>query len=187
MLDALFTSPTLWFTIPALAATAIFVIRLIILLIVGDAGSHDFADPGHIDATSSAEVFSVQAVLAFFMGLGWGGLGGYLGMKWSFGISLGVGVASGVVLAMLCVFTMRGIRKMNSSGNIDAAHLAGASGEVTLGVPARGAPGRGEVRLVIGDRERRSGAVSAGGELPTGTRVRVSSVNADNTVTVERA
>jgi hypothetical protein len=42
------------------------------------------------------------------------------------------------------------------------------------------------VRLILGDREKRCDAVSAGEALPTRTRVKVSGVNADNTVTVER-
>jgi hypothetical protein len=83
------------------------------------------------------------------------------------------------------VAAMRGMRGLNASGNIELASTAGAAGEVTLTVPAAGA-GRGEVRLIVGGRERRCEAISAGAALPTRTRVRVSGVNADNTVTVER-
>lgn len=184
MLDTLFTNPTLWFTIPALGATAVFLLRLLILLIMGDGGHHDSFDIGHTDSGSAAEVFSVQAVLAFFMGLGWGGLGGFVGMKWSFVVSLGVGVGAGVCLLLLFAFMMRGIRRMNASGNIDIGALRGAMDEVVAGVHAKG-HGQGEVRLVIADRERRSNAVSAGPELPTRTRVRVIEANSDNTVTVE--
>jgi hypothetical protein len=185
MLDALFNGTAIWFAVPALAATGIFFLKLVILLILGDGGGESGAlDIGHTDSGASAEVFSVQAILAFVMGFGWGGLGALLGLKWPVWASILVGVGCGLGMLMLFVMVMRSLRGMSVSGNIELSALKGAMGEVTVGVPAAGR-GTGEVRLVIGDRERRCAAVSAGGEVPTRTRVRVVSANADNTVTVE--
>jgi hypothetical protein len=185
MLDLYFAPGVFWFTIPALAATALFIIRLIVLLSFGDGDSDSGLDVAHTDSASAAEVFSVQAVLAFFMGFGWGGLGARLALDWSPLASVVVGVACGGALLAMFVSSMRGLRRLNASGNIELAQLAGASGEVTVRIPASGT-GRGEVRLVLGDRERRCAAVSAGEELPSSTRVRVVAVNGDNTVSVAR-
>jgi hypothetical protein len=51
-------------------------------------------------------------------------------------------------------------------------------------VPASG-QGRGQVRLVIGGRQRIVQATSANSEVPTGKRVRVIEAKADNSVVVE--
>ena len=50
-------------------------------------------------------------------------------------------------------------------------------------VPARGA-GRGQVRVVIGERSRIYDAVSEGDALPTSTPVRVMRVEGDRTLVV---
>jgi len=185
MLDAMFSGNAIWFTIPALAATAIFFVKVVFLLTTGDGGDADSShDLGHTHSGTAAEIFSLQAVLAFFMGFGWGGLGSLLSLKWSVWISLIVGVGCGMALLVFFVGVMRSLRKMSVSGNIELSSLYGATGEVTSVVPGAG-KGTGEVRLIVGDRERRCMAVSAGSELLTRTRVRVVATNSDNTVTLE--
>jgi hypothetical protein len=184
MLDALFSGTAIWFAVPALAASAIFFLKLVILLILGDGGEQGALDIGHTDSGASAEVFSVQAVLAFIMGFGWGGLGALLGLLWPVWASILVGLGCGAAMLTLFVGVMRSLRGMSVSGNIELSALTGAMGEVTVGVPAAGR-GAGEVRVILGDRERRCAAVSMGPELPTGTRMKVISANPDNTVTIE--
>jgi len=186
MLDAMFNGNAIWFAIPALAATVIFFIKVVFLLTIGDGDHGDGGsnDLGHTNSGTAAEIFSLQAVLAFFMGFGWGGLGSLLSFKWSVWISLIVGVGCGIAMLVFFVGVMRSLRKMSVSGNIELSSLKGATGEVTSLVPVAG-KGTGEVRLIVGDRERRCMAVSAGDELPTRTRVRVVATNSDNTVTLE--
>ena len=87
MFDTLFQQPALWFSIPALAGTAIFLLRLALMLIGGDSSDggvdldadadFDLGDGGdHLDPGHSFEILSVQAIAAFAMGFGWAGLGG---------------------------------------------------------------------------------------------------------------
>jgi len=184
MWDTLLSSPAVWFTVPAFVGTLLFSLKLAMLMLVGDAD-----DPGAMDATQTgsgpaAEVFSIGAVLVFIMGLGWAGLGAIIALGWgALGASL-LGITGGLALVALYVLAMQSLRRMNASGNIELSRTAGKFGEVTLTVPAAGT-GRGEVRLILGDREKRCDAISAAGPLPTKTRVRVAAVNADNTVTVE--
>lgn len=186
MLDAMFNGSALWFAIPAIAATLLFLIKIALLFTIGDGGDgggggHDL---GHTHSGDAAGIFSLQAVLAFFMGFGWGGLLSLLSFNWPVWISPIVGVGCGMAMLAFFVTVMRNLRKMSVSGNIELSSLNGATGEVTSLVPAAG-KGTGEVRLIVGDRERLCMAVSAGGEIPTRTRVRVVATNSDNTVTLE--
>ena len=185
MWDTLTSPPALWFAVPAFAGTALFTLKLAMLMFGGDSDDPGAVDATHADSGPAAELFSVGSVLAFLMGFGWGGLSGVLALKWPPVGAAMLGIGTGTGMVGLFVLMMRGLRRLNASGNIELASTAGRSGEVTLAVPAAGG-GRGEVRLILGDREKRCDAVSAGEALPTRTRVKVSGVNADNTVTVER-
>ncbi|CAN5744052.1 hypothetical protein BH11PLA1_BH11PLA1_07030 [soil metagenome] len=190
MLDALFTSQAVWFSVPALVATGIFGVRMLMLLALGH-GDHaiDGFDAGHGGhgadgaAGHAAEFLSVQAILAFLMGFGWGGLAMLQGPRVGMVISAATGIGFGCALLVLFVMLMRGLRRLNVSGNVPLAALAGATGEVVVSVPASGL-GMGEVRIVVAERARFCNAVSDGAPVPMRTRVRVHRVNPDNTVTV---
>ncbi|MFN0010194.1 MAG: hypothetical protein ACKVS8_00975 [Phycisphaerales bacterium] len=190
-MDTLLQTPAIWFTIPAIVGTLGFGVRLLLMLAAGDGhgngqgGADLHADHG---ADHQFELLSVQSVLAFMMGFGWGGLGALRGSGLSPVSSSVLALASGAAMMFLLAFTMRSIRRLSASGNIALDSLTGATGEASMDIPSGTTPGRGsgEVRLVIGDRERRCQAVSVGEAIPSRARVRVVTVNSDNTVTVER-
>ena len=80
MLDALFSSPAIWFTVPALFGTGLFALKLLLMIVgssldtdLGD-GHADFHGDHHSDADAGVRLLSVQGVLAFLMGFGWAGL-----------------------------------------------------------------------------------------------------------------
>jgi hypothetical protein len=129
-------------------------------------------------------IASLQGVSAFMMGFGWAGLGAYQGMKWSMLASMGVGLLGGIAMGLIFVGLLTTTRKLQTSGNIDFSRAKGSEGEVYATVPASG-QGRGQVRLVIGGRQRIVQATSANSEVPTGKRVRVIEAKADNSVVVE--
>ncbi len=193
MLDALFDQKALLFTVPALLGTAVFLLKLILMALGGFGAATDgppdidapdvAADAAHTDSTQAFKFMSVQSVAAFLMGFGWGGLGGVVGFDWGLPASLLLAVGFGAALVWLLGIVMKAVYDLESSGNIGAHDAAGAEGSVYAGVPARGA-GRGQVRVIIGDRERIYSAVSEGDALPTGTRIRVVRANDDRTVTV---
>jgi hypothetical protein len=182
MLDALFSSPAIWFSVPALLGS-LGLLAKIGLMFVGSDADTDVdgagADSGHL-----FEVFSLLSAFAFLMGFGWGGLGALKGSGLTIMPAVAVGLAGGLAMVGVMMLVMRAVSRLATSGNISAASLKGATGDVQVAVPAAGA-GTGEVRLIIKDREKRCTAVSAGPALPSRTRVRVASVNPDNTVTVE--
>ncbi len=192
-----FASPALWFTIPALLGTLAFIIRLVML---GAGGHHGDGGGGHADIGTHGDVmgatdamhdsstnltgfFSVQSFLAMFMGFGWGGLGALKGLGWPWWGAVLLGIGAGLAMVLLLGTVMRSVGKLEGSGNIHVRATLGAMGDVYVGVPEKGR-GAGEVRLVIGDRHRMVNAVSEGGPIPSKTRVKVSAVNPDNTVTV---
>jgi hypothetical protein len=194
-----FTSPAVWFTVPAVFGTLAFIVRLALLGAGGDHGDHGghggHADVGthgdvmgatdamHDSSTNLTGFFSVQSFLAMFMGFGWGGLGGLKGVGWPWWGAVLLGLVAGLAMVLLLGAVMRSVGKLEGSGNIPMKTTLGATGDVYVAVPEKG-KGAGEVRLVIGDRQRMVNAVSEGAALPSRTRVKVSAVNPDNTVTV---
>lgn len=193
-MDLFFDGNAYWFGIPALLGTGLFVLRLIMMF----AGFLDMdveleADvDGAIDSTELLDsddafrLFSLQSIAAFLMGFGWGGLLGLFTLDQSPPISVGIGLLTGAAFVWLLTWLMQLVYALQSSGNVSIKDAAGKSGEVYVTVPGGGV-GSGQVRLTIRDRQRLFKAVTAGEEIPSQARVRVTRVNDDNTVTVVRA
>lgn len=187
MLDSLFDGSMLFFSIPAIAGSAFFVFRMVMMLTGGlaDADTTDLGDAG-TDGHHSTEAFnllSVQSVTAFLMGFGWVGLGARLSLGWEFGASALLGAAGGVAMVWLLAWMFRTMYALQSSGNVNIADAVGREGSVYVSIPAHG-QGRGQVRVVIGDRARTYNAVSLGDSIPSQARVRVTRVNEDRSLTV---
>lgn len=200
MSDLFFGPIAVWFTIPALVGTVFFTLRTAMMLIGGDIDADvdvgvdvefdadvaaDAAEGS--DSTAAFKVLSIQAIAAFLMGFGWGGLGAFSGSGWSPTVSVLVALAAGLAMMWVLGVLLRFVYGMQSTGNVPMYQALEAEGRVYAQIPAAGA-GKGEVRVVIGDRERYYKATSDGAALPTGARVRVVSVNEDdNSVTVTGA
>jgi hypothetical protein len=189
MLDALFSGNAPWFTIPALVGTAFLGLRILLLLIgvhgmhmgdhSGDIGGHS---DGHTDAM---QLFSVQSIMGFIMGFGWGGfapLKAGLDMYWVILIALGVGMLFVVVQLLL----FRAAFQLQSSGNVAIDRAMGTQGVVYVEIPG-GSRGKGQVTVVIDDKQRILNAITPDESIPSKTRVNVVGVNPDNTITVRRA
>lgn len=192
MWDALFDGQAAWFAIPALLGTAVFVLRLAMVLL----GGHDtdldhgavgdmHADHSHGDSGDALRLLTLEGGAAFFMGLGWGGLGALKGTDWGLGPAILVGLLCGAGLLLIQAIAMRAVRRLQSSGNVSIKDTIGLEGVVYLAIPGSG-KGKGLVTLVVGGKQRQFNALSAGDELPSQTRVTVAKVNDDNTVTVRR-
>lgn len=196
--ELFFDGAATWFTVPAMVGTGGFLVRLALASFTGsdhggnDGGSHAGADGGDLASEVgthgdiAATTISIQGVLTFLMGFGWAGLGGYRGADLSPGLSALVGTGTGLVFLAMSVVMLRASRKLQSSGNVSIGDLVGSEAEVYSIVPAAG-QGQGQIRAVVGDRQRFVYAVSDGPELPTRTRVIIVRANPDNTLTVRRA
>lgn len=192
MLDLLMRDGALWFTIPALVGTAVFVLRLVMML-AGLAG-HDLAvdlhadaalDGHHGDPSEAFKVLSIQSIAAFLMGFGWGGLGALVGSGLGMPASVVSGLAVGVGMMWLLGWLFGVMGRLQASGNVTIDEVVGLDAAVYLTVPASGG-GRGQVRIAVDDLERFYEAVTEGEEIPTGQRARIVRANPDNTVTVSR-
>ncbi len=193
MLGGLFQQEALFFTIPAVLGTTVFLIRLGLMAIGGFADGVDGVDVDADvdlgaeveggDSTDAFELLSVQSIAAFLMGFGWGGVGGLVGFDWSFPMSMLTGVAFGAGLVWLLGLLMKAMYDLQSSGNIRIQDAVGAQGRVYTNVPAKG-DGRGQVRVVVNQRARIYNAVSDGDAIVTSSNVRIVRVNEDHTLTV---
>jgi hypothetical protein len=194
MWSALFDGQAAWFGIPALLGTAVFVIRLVMVLVGGHDTDFDHGSPGdahggdtgHSDSGDALRLLTLEGGAAFFMGLGWGGLGALKGADLSIGWSMLIGFGCGAALLLAQAAMMRAVHKLQASGNVLITDTVGLQGVVYVEVPAAG-KGGGLVTLVVGGKQRQFNAISTGEHIPSQTRVVVDRVNDDNTVTVRRA
>ena len=77
----------------------------------------------------------------------------------------------------------RFIMGMQVSGNVSTAWALEEVGTAYTHIPG-GRSGRGQIRVVINERLRYLQAVTDGDAIDTATRVRVTEINEDNSVTV---
>ena len=202
MSELFFGPVAIWFGIPAILGTTFFSLRMAMMLIGGEVDADvdvdvdvDFDGGVDVDtveageASESTGVFktlSVQAVAGFFGGFGWGGLGALQGAGWSPMTSVLVGLASGIGMMWVVGKLLLFIHGLETSGNVETYHALESEGSVYAKIPAAG-EGMGEVRVVIGDRARFYKAITEGEALPRDAKVRVVSINDDDSVTVTEA
>lgn len=197
MFSRLFDQDLLLFSIPATFGTALFLLRVALMAIGGeiahgdtdaDLGDGSDVSDGHDgdDSTSSFKLLSLQAIAAFLMGFGWGGLGARLGLDWSLWGSLLLGCAFGAALVWLLAAMLRIIYSLQSSGNINAQRAVGCEGTVYARIPEK-TNGTGQVRVVIDERARIYTAVSSGAAIDRNARIRVTAVGNDRTLVVQPA
>jgi hypothetical protein len=206
MLDLLFAGGAALFGVPALVGTLFFLARVGLMLFGGvndlhhdfvldvsggDAGGDvggdatgDAAD--HTDSGTAFKILSIQAIAAFLMGFGWGGLGAVRGWGLPVIAGVGVGLVTGSGMMWMLGKMLTFIARMQSSGTLPMESALYEEGVVYVTVPARRG-GHGSVRVVVDERMQYYSAVTEGDALATGTTVRVTGINQDHTLTVERA
>ena len=188
MQDLFFSQNAGWFTFAAIVGTVFFALRLI-LVSVGhglDVSTDLDIDPGHSDPTEGFKAISVQGIAAFMMGFGWAGLGALKGTGLSLGVSMGVGVFGGVGMVWLAALLLKCVYDLERSGNINLQSAVGSEGQVYTQIPAGGS-GCGQVRITVSGRQRYVKAASEGGEIATGSRVRIVGINGDRSLRVTPA
>jgi hypothetical protein len=205
MIDKLFATDALVFTVPALAGTLFFVLRLAVTIVGldiegADGGGDDFGagmgdgagglDAGEleqgVDHAETASVFkfvSILTVTAFFMGFGWGGLVAMYPMGLDAVPSVVFALGIGVALAWFVIWLLKLLYSFESSGNITIEKAYGCEGVTTSTIPAQNA-GTGRVRITIKDRQRAYAARTEGEAIRMGAQIRVTRVNRDNSLTV---
>jgi hypothetical protein len=196
MLDILLGGNAALFGVPALLGTLFFVGRLTLMLFAGGGDLHqDFGldmDAGHAggltdhtDSSTAFKILSLQVVAAFLMGFGWGGLGVVRGWGMPVLAGIGVGIVTGSGMAWILGKLLLWIARMQSSGTQSMETALYEEGVVYVGIPAQ-RHGRGVVRVVVDERMQYYPAVTDGAALDTQAPVRITAINDDHTLTVER-
>lgn len=183
---------TVYFWI-AMIATLLFIIRLVMMLIgvehggdidISGGDAFDGIEVGHVDTDVSFNIFSLFAILSFFMGLGWMGMACRL--TWGFGPSLSVviSLAAGVGMMMLASIMMMYVKQLERVVTYDVKTCIGHTGRVYLTIPGEGRTG-GQVEVSISGRRKIMNARTRGDEIAAFTPVKVVEVGDDETLIVE--
>ena len=174
----------------AVPATVLMIIMIVSMLIgFGD----DDVDAGDTDIDSDTDVadaglsfFTLRGIVSMLCIMGWSGfvfLDADLGLPMPIGIL--ISVALGMITLVLVAFAMRGISRLQSSGNLDIRNAIGKVGQVYLTIPA-GGKAAGKVNLTIQEQFKEFSAMTAGDEpIKTGEYVRVVSVSDTGVLMVE--
>ena len=131
----------------AIAGSAALVIQIIVMLCSFAGMDADVSDTfdGDVDSDGGLSFFSVKAITAFFA------LGGWCGFATASSINnvwtpVLVAIATGSAALVGVGFAMRGISKLQCSGNIVKEKLTGMTATVYVTVPAARS-GRGKITL----------------------------------------
>jgi hypothetical protein len=169
------------------AAAGLFALALQIVLSALGVGDHDGAADAHAglhDAEHSGgygmlSLRALAAFLAFFGLTGWW----MTATGASPVVSAAASLAAGVVVMFAVGWLARQQRRLDTEGNLDPQNAVGQTASVYLRVPARG-QGHGKVHVKVQGRTAELAAASDGGELPTGTVVKIVRLVTADTVVV---
>ena len=174
------------FTIAAVASVVLIV--QLILLFVGMGASDadvDFDTDGEVDGAQlfNLKLFSIRGIFGFLAVGGWVALlCSSLGLEiWASAL---IGVAAGLVTAILIALFYKWMEHMENDGNIDIRSAVGKNGTVYIPVPGKG-KGKGKVTVTMEDRIVEYDAVTEEPEtISTNASVEVTAVRDETTIVV---
>lgn len=134
----------------AWVSTAIAALITIVSLFAGVEADAD-GDLSAVDSDTGdgdAGIFSLRAIVGFFLGMGWGG---FIAASSGLGVGGSVlcAVVSGIAMFFAVAFLIRGIYSLKSEVVFNASSLVGKTGTVYVTLPAKGEPG-GQVQVAAG-------------------------------------
>ena len=181
----------------AIPATILLIIQIVMMLIglgEGDAdldgdGIPDGVEaPGDESDTPDGDLsfFTVRGIVSMLCIMGWSGL---VFLDPSLSIPLPVGIlisfVLGAIALVLVAFAMRGISRLQSSGNLDLHNAIGKVGQVYLTIPG-GGKASGKVNLTVQEQYKEFTAITTSDEdLKTGSYVRVVALSESGVLVVE--
>lgn len=178
------------FALIAIPATAILIIQTVLQLIGidGDDLPEDIDGDGvpdaDIDIDDGLSLFSVRGILSMLCITGWLGVG-LLETSLPDWAAILIAVAAGVATLVGIAFLMRGIYRLQSSGNIDISNAIGNVAQIYIPVPGSGT-GSGKVTLTLQEKFCEYPAITTAPDtLKTGLYVRVVAVSEGGVLVVE--
>ncbi len=158
----------------AVVASAFLVIQIVIMLFSLGGGDFDVDDvfDGDVDTDGGLSIFTVKSMTAFFALGGWCGFVSQTFMKDNVWAPILIAVATGAAALFGVAFAMRGIAKLQCSGNVVKGKLVGSSATVYVSIPERRS-GRGKITVTAQGRYMEIDAVTDGGRIPVDTVVEI--------------
>lgn len=167
------------------------------LMLFGVGGDHDIGgdhalgadhaiggEVGH-DQGAFLKLFSLQTVSTFLTFFGLVGLGTQ-SLGWSTLTVAITAIAAGAAALFVVARLMRGLSRLQSSGNVDLQNAVGHTGNVYLRIPPSGG-GHGRVLMQVQGRTVECRAISRADEIPTGATIRVLAATDDDVLVVAPA
>lgn len=178
------------FFLCALLGGSLFVVRLAISVLAGDAGGDadgagDLAGngDGHAHADAGFKILTIQGLTGFFMMFGLVGLALSKSGAWKT-LSIAGGLVAGISTVWVLDRTFKLMKGLQSSGNLQIEEAVDHEGTVYLTIPANGT---GKVQITVAGRLREFNAVSEQKqELKTGERIRVKRVIDGSVLAVDK-
>lgn len=177
----------------AVPSTLLLIIQLI-MTIIGLGDDTDGDVPNDIeddvsfddaDGDIGLRVFTVRGLTAFFTLLGWTGLAVSKSGA-NLIISIGCGVASGIIAMVLIAFLVKYAMKLQDDGTIDYRNALGLSGSVYITIPACREE-KGKVNLLLQGHYMELEAVTDEDEdIKFGAEIVVIGLSGANTLVVKR-
>ena len=149
-----------------------------------DVGGEHIGDVGH-DQAAFLKLFSMQTVSTFLTFFGLVGLGTQ-NLGWSTLAVALTAIAAGAAALFVVARLMRGLSRLQSSGNVDLKNAVGHTGSVYLRIPPSG-EGHGRVLMQVQGRTVECRAISRADEIPTGATIRVLAATDDDLLVVAPA
>ena len=164
----------------AVIASIFLIVQIVIMLFSLGGGDFDVDDvfDGDVDTDSGLSIFTIKSMTAFFALGGWCGFVAQTFMEDNIWAPILIAVATGTAALFGVAFTMRGIAKLQNSGNIVKSKLVGATATVYVSIPENRS-GRGKITLTAQGRYMELDAVTDGERIPVDSLVEIREYNED--------
>lgn len=168
----------------ALAASIVFVIQTILTFIGLDSDTDvDAGGFDGVDADGVSGFFSLKNLVNFLLGYGWGGIA----LKGLIGSTIGLQLAAvgvGLVFVLVWVIIIRQVMKLGVDKTFRIEDAVGLVADVYLRIPA-GKSSAGKVLVSVNGSVHELEAFTAGDEIPTGAKAKVTAAISSDSVMVE--
>ncbi len=160
----------------AVVASVLLVVQIILLIVSFGGGDldadGDFDMNGDTDTDSGLGVFTLKSLTAFFALGGWCGFATASFLPENIWLPILVSVLTGTVALLGVAFALRGIAKLQCSGNLEPEKLTGKTATVYVSIPTARS-GRGKITLTAQGKYMELDAVTDGERISVDEEVEI--------------
>jgi membrane protein implicated in regulation of membrane protease activity len=174
---------TFWFI--AIPASLIFLLQTIMTFLGADAGDGVQADfDGDFSGDDAPfQLFSFRNLINFLLGVGWTGISFYSTIT-SPPLLIAVSVIVGILFVYLFFVIIQQVEKLAENNTFKISSALGKTGEVYLNIPGH-KQGKGKIMISVNGAFHELDAMTNNASLPSGTVVKVVSIENNNILIVE--